>query len=197
MATKQINDFDEKLTPLSSDSFLLQSSVGTTQRTTLASITRGLIGFFNYEDTETSTTPISLVNGVETKLTNDTLGAETNVSFAPSGVTKVWKPSTNQLDFSELKVGDMVDIRVNAIFTTTVPNQEGTLTLVLGIGGTERRLTLAEGQFKNAGSFPLGVYSGIFMADANILNNPGEFKILTDATGSLVIDTFYFKVIRV
>jgi hypothetical protein len=45
------------------------------------------LGYFDYADLATQTTPITVASGVQTLLTNDTLGDATNTSQPPYGVT--------------------------------------------------------------------------------------------------------------
>ena len=67
------------------------------------------VGFLDYNDLATHTTPITLVANVDKKLTNDTLGAFTNILYSPFGVNSIWNSSTNSYDFTELSLGDTID----------------------------------------------------------------------------------------
>ena len=108
---------------------LIMSEIPTIPDPYLASI-----GFFDYADLATQTTPISFVTGVEKKLTNDGLGSTTNKLFPPYGITDVWSSSTNACNFSQLSLGDAVGIRFDVTATTTASNQVVRAYIKLGIG---------------------------------------------------------------
>lgn len=153
-------------------------------------------GFFDYNDSGTTITPITIVSGI-TKLTNDGLGVFTRKEFAPQGVTDVWDVSTNQFDFSELNIGDMVDIRVDLDVTTNSPNQTLVILLKLGIGGFQYYLHMgSNNQYKNAGTHVLHAYHGIYMGDANTRDNSAEIEIESDDSGSVVVNGWYIKILR-
>lgn len=66
--------------------------------------------------------PQAVLAGVWTQLTNNGLGALTNTAFLPKGVTKLWDTGTNMLDFSGLRVGDIVRLRSDLHVVPTVNN---------------------------------------------------------------------------
>ena len=68
------------------------------------------VGYFDYNDLATQTTPLNAVSNVALKLTNDTEGANTSTDQNPYGVSYVWDYTTNQFNFSELEVGDTIDV---------------------------------------------------------------------------------------
>ena len=81
-------------------------------------------GFIDYNDAATAVTPIALSANTWTTLTNDGLGAFTNKNYPPSGVTELYNTTSQEIDFSELDLGDAVFIRND--FTVT-PNTNNTL----------------------------------------------------------------------
>lgn len=86
------------------------------------------VGGFDYDDAETSVTPISFT-GTEVKLTNDTLGPSTFLSKPPYGITGVWSDTLNSFDFSQLDEGDEVILSIDIDNTTTATNQTSKLYL--------------------------------------------------------------------
>lgn len=154
------------------------------------------IGFVDYNDAGTTTTPISIPAATETKLTNDTLGDFTLRDFLPKGISDIWNPATNQFDFTQLKLGDMVDIRVDAILTTTQPNQNFRLALALGVGTpSEYEIPFSGGIVKNAGPVEASRFNGIYIGNELTLNNPGEFRIYSDDPATIVIRGWYCKIL--
>lgn len=55
------------------------------------------IGWADYNDTLTATTPISPTINTFTKLTNNGLGTNTSTIHLPTGVTSLWNASTNHI----------------------------------------------------------------------------------------------------
>ena len=93
------------------------------------------LGYFDYNDLATQTTPISVPSNTQTLLTNDTLGANTDETQPPFGVTSVWNAGTaNFFDFQQLSIGDTVDIRIHLKTTTSANNQLYHIDMKAGIG---------------------------------------------------------------
>ena len=69
--------------------------------------------WFDANDTVTATTPISHTGGAaNTYLTNDAVGGNTT-SYNPNAKDTLWKPATNKFDFTSLKIGDVVNFRLD------------------------------------------------------------------------------------
>ena len=79
-------------------------------------------GFIDYNDTSTTTTPLTLLNDVWTNIPNDGLGAFTNKTYAPTGVTELMDTSTGAIDTSELVLGDTILIRNDFQVTPSTNN---------------------------------------------------------------------------
>lgn len=154
------------------------------------------VGLLDYNDLATATTPINVPSGlVNTKLTNDGLGPFTNKAFTPNGVTDIWDASNNRFDWQDLGLGDLVDIRLDVEVTTSSPNQLVQIDLNLGTGGSSYGIPFASEVIKSAGAHRVTVFNGIYMGDANTLNNFGEFVIRSDGTATLVVFGWYCKVL--
>lgn len=153
-------------------------------------------GFFDYNDDATSTTPISVTGGAGfVDLTNDELGPFTKKAYAPVDVTDVWDASNDRFDFSDLKLGDQLTIRVDIEVTTTAANQVVELALELGTGGSPYDLTFFTSQYKTAGSKPIAMSVDFYMGDANTLNNFGKLKIKSDSNCTVVVNGWYCRVL--
>jgi len=92
------------------------------------------VGYFDHNDLATQTTPINYTSGVLVKLTNDALGPYTDLTKAPYGITNVWNATTNQFDFSQMDVGDTVDLRIYCAITTTSTKKTLKFFIKFGIG---------------------------------------------------------------
>ena len=75
-------------------------------------------GIFDYRDTLTATTPVALTGGSPAILTNNS-STGTFKSLPDTAVTDLWISATDKFDFSELNIGDMVEIRLDCDVTTT------------------------------------------------------------------------------
>lgn len=152
-------------------------------------------GFFDYNDSGAS---ISVtVAGSPVVLTNDEAGAFTNKTYPPDGVTDVWDSTLDVFDWSELSLGDTIDIRLEFELTTISVNTEIKVDLHLGTGGSSYTIPfIIESNFKNTGTRTVSKYNGIYMGDLNTLDNGGRFKITTDKDCSVVVNGWYCKVVK-
>lgn len=155
------------------------------------------IGLVDYNDSETAGSPIAVTSGTSpVSLTNDAAGAFTNELFLPDGVTSIWNSATDVFDWSELKLGDMIDIRLDVSVTTTSVNTEISIDLRLGTGGSSYTIPwILETNFKNTGVHNLNRYNAIYLGDTNTLNNGGQFMISTDKDCTVVVNGWYCKIL--
>lgn len=155
------------------------------------------LGFMDYADTATTTTPISIPSGgTFVDLTNNGLGVTTNKTYKPPAVGEIWNTSTNRLDFvGNLEPGDMMDVRLDFTVTTTSANQTIGVSLFLQVGlGSEFELPFVSSkQFKTAGTYRITEYIGFYIGSALTRDNPGRFRIKSDAAATCVVNGFYFK----
>lgn len=153
-------------------------------------------GFFDYNDATTSGTPINVTGGAGyVELTNDEAGVFTNKTYAPVGVTDVWDSTTDRLDFSDLKLGDQLTVRIDIQVTTSVANQVVELALELGTGGSPYDLKFFTSQYKTAGAKSIAVPVDFYMGDANTINNLGRLKIKSDGNCTVVVNGWYCRVL--
>ena len=154
-------------------------------------------GFFDYNDVATQSTPIVVTGGGGfVKLTNDEQGAFTNKDYPPAGVTDIWDSINNRFDFSELNLGDMIDLRLDLEVTTTSPNQELDIRLFLGIGQSEYSVPFVKLTYKTAGAQAINRFNGIYIGNLVTLNGFGEFRIASDANATVKVNGWYCKIIR-
>ena len=156
------------------------------------------VGYFDYNDSETHTTPLVIASGVSLKLTNDTLGAFTDVSKAPYGVTNVWDSVNNQFDFTQIDVGDTIDLRVDLDVTTTGTNKTLKMFIKFGIGTPSEFLKFIDSfEFKTAVTDEnITANIPFYIGSDDIKNAPAELYILADTTGSVKVNGWYTRIIR-
>jgi len=174
------------------------SSIGFEDGTTIGS-SESMIrhGWMAYSDAATAITPLSIPGtNVYTNLSNDGAGSYTNLLFAPPGVTALWNTTTNSLDFSELNVGDTVDIRLDLTITTSSNNQEVATRLLLADGGFSYDLPFNDNMYKSPNSYHLVKYMGLYIGDTNTRDNPAKIQVATDDTLDVVFNGIYIRVLK-
>lgn len=156
------------------------------------------VGFLDYADLATQTTPISVTGGAAAvSIPNDAAGAFTNTSFPPTGITEIWDSTAQAFNFEELNQGDMVDIRLNLEVTTTTVNTAVSVSLHLGSGGSAYSIPfITSTNFKSAGTYTLLRFNSIYMGNADTLVSPGVFKISADNNITYKVVGWYCRIIR-
>jgi len=155
------------------------------------------VGSFHYADDATQTVPLTVVTDTPLKLTNDTLGVETNISNAPYGVGVVWDETNNQIDLSALSVGDLVHLRIDTELTTGTANQTYRFYANMAIGsGNEWTLDLMDSQKKTSGLVHSNAEVSFDIANEDTRDFPAEIYVVSDGGGTIVINGWYFEVLR-
>lgn len=155
-----------------------------------------VFGWADYNDSATSTTPITVLSGIETALTNDSLGARTTETYLPEGVSSLWNAGTGYFDFSSLPLGATVDIRFDIAVTTTAPNQTVDVNLNLDIGGSPYSIPFIFREYKSAETHKASIMSGVYMGNTGTVNNPAQFVITSDDDATVVVNGWYVRVIK-
>lgn len=156
-------------------------------------------GWYDNADSATAGTPIALTSGVKADLTNNNLGANTNLNFGLPGVLNLWNPSTNRFDFTGLTIGDTVDTRVDILLTTTNANTALTLEFEFasGTGSAFPLIILPQTNFKTAGTYQVTHSRGFYIGSALVRDNPCRIRALSDAAGaSIVVNGWFTRVIK-
>ena len=155
-------------------------------------------GWADYEDVATTGTPIS-VTATPTVLTNDGLGVDTNTSYLPvggNGITQLWNTSSNGFDFSDLEVGDMVDIRMDITMIIASNNTAVDVDLYMGSGGSVIVPFISQQNFKVTGSFEVIRYMGIYIGSEDVRDNLAQLKVSADNNCTCTVHGWYIKAIR-
>lgn len=149
-------------------------------------------GWADYADFATTGTPLSVTTSFSI-LTNDGLGVNTNTSYLPDGVTQLWDSSTNSFDWSELKVGDMIDIRMDLDVITVTNNTAITVNLYMGSGGSIVVPFISSQNFKTAGTYNLIRYQGLYIGSEDVRTNAAQLKIKADNNCTCVVNGWYVR----
>ena len=153
------------------------------------------MGVWDYNDSATSGTPISLTPiNTDIVMTNNGAGAFTNKTYALSDIPDVWDTTTNRFDFTGFNLGDVVDMRLDLTVTTTAANTETQLKINLAIGGSPYTLVIDHSSFKNAGTYQMTKMFSVYMGDANTRDNPASITLRSDSgTASAIVNGWYLK----
>lgn len=155
-------------------------------------------GWFQINDLATHTTPV-LVTGDETihYLPNDGLGEGSN-STPPQGVTSVWNSTTNRFDWTQLSVGDIVDIRADVFIDTGLSNStelyvgySGRMgdASVFSISGMESYLTKSH-------QYRFSPYMGTYIGNELTRTLPAAIGVRSDSDVEVVVNGWYVKITK-
>lgn len=155
-------------------------------------------GVYDYNDLGTQTTPISLTAGVYSALTNDAAGSFTNRTYSLPGIPDLWNTTTQAFDWTVLELGDTIDIRLDIIVTSTTVNQIFDCSLFLADGqpGQYTIPWVIEKPFKSSGTRQIMEFNSIYLGDTNTFNNPGRFKIKSDASATVKVNGWYMRAFK-
>ena len=156
------------------------------------------VGYFDYNDLATQTTPLAFTSGVELQLTNDTLGAFTDVSKAPYGISILWDSATNTFDFSQFESGDTIDLRVDLNISTIGANAVVKCFLRLGEGtASEYDVFIGDRYFKSAATFEnTKMDLSFYIGSDDVRLTPAKIIFIADAIGEVKVNGWYTRVIR-
>lgn len=159
--------------------------------------TTAAAGFWDYNDTATTTTPIALTTpGTEYQLTNNGLGANTSLAARLPSLLHIFNTSTNYFSFIGLKVGDMIDIRVDIEITSTNANTIIESVMELGIGATPYKLPIDRQYLKSAGVHKIVSTLPFYIGNLITLDNPARLLIKSDTAGATVkVNGWYVRVV--
>ena len=155
-------------------------------------------GWADYADVATTGTPIA-VSAVPAVLTNDGLGVDTNTAYLPiggNGIAQLWNTSSNGFDFSDLNVGDMVDIRMDISVIIASTNTVVDVNLVMGSGGSVVVPFISDQNYKATGTFEVIRYMGIYIGSEDVRDTLAQLKIEADKACTCTVHGWYIKAIR-
>ena len=166
---------------------------------TFKTIPTAQVGWYDNADSFTAGTPIALTAGVKADLTNNNLGVDTNLNFGIPGVVNLWDSSTNRFNFSQLTIGDTLEVRVDLLYTTTAANTALTLEFEFasGTGSAFPLIILPLVNFKTAGTYQITHSRGFYIGSAVVRDNPCRIRALADTAGSsVVVKGWYTRAIK-
>lgn len=153
-----------------------------------------LVGFFDYNHGSGTQ---EYTSG-DLFLINDGTGINTNKAFAPEGITDVWDSTLNQFSFSDLSLGDTIDLRLDLSITTTSPNQTVNTALRLGYGqaGSYDIPFTIDNQVKSVGTVRFVVFNSLYMGDVLTRDNPAKFVFKSDQAATITVSGWYVRIFK-
>jgi hypothetical protein len=155
------------------------------------------LGYFDYADLATQTTPITVVANTQTLLTNDTLGDDTNTSQPPYGVTSIWDADSDEFNFQQLSIGDTVDIRVHLKTTTTTANQKYHVDMKFAFDGPSEFENRIFSQYvKTSGEDEQTFITTLYIGSEDVKNYPARLYITSDDDATVKVVGWFCRVFR-
>jgi hypothetical protein len=132
-----------------------------------------------------------------TFLTNNNLGTRTFV-YNPDGNANLWNPSTNKFDFSSLKIGDIVDFRIDIVIDHAAA-QELNLVFDLAEGAASPyTLNIAHDYYKTADtSVVVTAQFKLPMISQDTIDNSARIRLTSIAAADIVVEGFYYEITEV
>lgn len=156
-------------------------------------------GFADYNDTATSTTPITLTAGVWIDITNDGLGSFTNTSSIPNDLTTLMDNTTGYIDPRELEIGDSLVIRNDYTITPSINNSLLKFRYELGTGGNLYQLETIVGRLDSGSGVPYRLAlkpDFIYMGDSNTKDNFIKLQVNLENNGTLINSGSVIQVVK-
>ena len=152
-------------------------------------VTPDKCGFIDYNDTSTTASPLVLVADTWTTIPNDGLGAFTNKTYKPDGVTELMNTSTGALDTTDLVLGSNILVRNDFSVTPNTNNSLLEFRYTLGTGAGAYTLEKLIGRLDSGSGKPYRqslVPDLIYMGDTNTRDNPIGLEVRLSTAGTLV-----------
>jgi hypothetical protein len=146
-------------------------------------------GFADYNDSSTSTTPVTLLANTWTDIPNDGLGAFTNLKSLPFGINQLMDNSTGYIDPTQLFIGDTIFVRNDYTITPSVNNSLLKFRYELGTGAGIYQLETIKGRLDSGSGvgYRLALKPDlIYMGDSNTKDNYIKIQVNLENDGTLV-----------
>jgi hypothetical protein len=132
-----------------------------------------------------------------TFLTNNNLGTRT-FAYNPTSNTNLWNPSTNKFDFSSLKIGDVVDFRIDIVIDHAAA-QELNIVMDLAEGAASPyTLNIGHRYYKTASTgITVTAHFKLPMISQPTIDNSARIRFESIAAASILVEGWYYEVTEV
>ena len=154
--------------------------------------------FFDYNDLASQTVPIDVLANTETLLENDATWPYTRRDHKPVWIKNLYNPETNSMDFHELNIWDMVDMRLDLKIETLVNNTvvDCYLDVWQWTPSNFKSFFLTSTYFKAIWTYTINEMIWGYIWDKNIRDNPAKFYIKADQNIKVTVNWWYCKIIQ-
>jgi hypothetical protein len=129
-----------------------------------------------------------------TFLTNNALGSRT-FAYNPTSKSNVWNPSTNKFDFTSLKIGDIVNLRVDLVIDHAAA-QEINLVMDLAEGSiAPYTLNITHDYYVTAtNNVTVTAFFEFPFISQPTVDNSARIRFTSIAAATIVVEGWYYKV---
>ena len=135
----------------------------------------------------------SLSANVWNQIVNDGAGQFTYLDYAMPNVD-IYNTNNSNLDFSDLLLGDSIDIRFDGIITTNTANQSVSVRAMLDFLGINVPLEFIRNNYKVSGTYPLFGSVRIDMLTEEVRSGISRLEIMSDGGSTLDLNGWNIKV---
>ena len=151
--------------------------------------------WFYAADAATASSPIVHGAGSTTTfLTNDALGSGTT-SYNPNSNNALWNSSTNKFDFTSLKIGDVVEMRIDLLVDNAAAQEINLLMSLAEGSAAPYELNVNHAYYKTAATgVPLTALFRVYIGDNNTKDGSARFRISSIAAANIVVQGWFYQV---
>jgi hypothetical protein len=154
--------------------------------------------WFDANDSGTASSPISHGAGAsDTYLTNNASGTSTT-EYNPDSKNALWDPLTQKFNFTSLKIGDTIEIRLD-INLTNAAAQEVDLFMSLAEGSAgPYELNINHSYYKTASTLANDTaLFRIYIGDENTRTGGARFRFASVAAATIVVNGWFYQITEV
>jgi hypothetical protein len=154
--------------------------------------------WFDANDLGTTASPIVHIGGAaDTYLTNDVAGGGTT-SYNPDSKDDLWNPSTNKFDFTSLKIGDTVEIRVDLNISNAAAQEVNLLMSLAESTASPYELNVSHAYYKTASSSEqVTALFRIYMGDETTRTGGARFRFASLAASNITVNGWFYQITEV
>ena len=154
--------------------------------------------WFYAADSATASAPIVHGAGSATTfLTNNNLGSRTFV-YNPDSNPNLWNPSTNKFDFSSLKIGDIVDLRIDLVIDHAAAQE---LNIVMDLAEGESApytLNITHDYYKTASTnVTVTAQFKLPFIGQETVDGSARIRFTSIAAASIVVEGWFYEITQV
>ena len=154
--------------------------------------------WFDANDVGTTASPIVHTGtATDTYLTNDAAGSGTT-SYNPNSKDTLWKPGTNKFDFTSLKIGDTVELRIDVTITNAAAQEINLLMSIAEGTVSPYELNIDHTYYKTASSGEqLTALFRVYMGDETTRTGGARVRFASLAASNITVNGWFYQITEV